>query len=295
MRLRESSEQLPKPMVSIGYRPILWHVMRFFAHFGHREFILCLGYRADAIKNYFLNYDECLSNDFKLSQRGKRIDLLGRDIDDWEITFVDTGIHTSIGQRLRAVRHHLEGEKAFLASYADGLTDVPLQEYLDVFMRSGKVAGLLCVAPTWSFHVVDLDEHTGQAITNIRHIAQSGTWVNGGYFAFRSEIFDYIEHGEDLVDGPFVRLIEAGQLFGYRYRGFWQGMDTLKDRQELEDLHASGIAPWQVWNHGHGSCRVGLLDGCGDHASSKSASCRNGTALERPVSNTEPEGGYDQA
>ena len=127
MRIRDA-ENLPKPMVQIGYRPILWHVMKYYAHFGHKDFILCLGYGADTIKNYFLNYNECVSNDFVLSGGGKRLDLISSDIHDWRITFVDTGIHSNIGQRLKAVERYLAGEESFLANYTDGLSDQPLPQ-----------------------------------------------------------------------------------------------------------------------------------------------------------------------
>ena len=126
--MREYSENIPKPLVSIGYRPILWHVMKYYAHYGHTDFILCLGYKADLIKQYFLHYDECVSNNFVLSNGGKELRLLNRDIEDWNITFVDTGIMSNIGQRLKAVEAHLEGEEVFLANYTDGLTDLPLDD-----------------------------------------------------------------------------------------------------------------------------------------------------------------------
>jgi glucose-1-phosphate cytidylyltransferase len=139
LRLREHSEAIPKPMVQIGYRPILWHVMRYYAHYGHRDFILCLGYRADAIKDYFLHYDEAASNDFVLSEGGRRVELLGSDIADWRITFADTGLDTTIGERLRRVRHLLEGEEIFLANYGDTLTDAPLDELVETFRELLRV------------------------------------------------------------------------------------------------------------------------------------------------------------
>ena len=159
LRLREHSEAIPKPMVQIGYRPILWHVMRYYAHYGHRDFILCLGYRADAIKDYFLHYDEAASNDFVLSEGGRRVELLGSDIADWRITFADTGLDTTIGERLRRVRHLLEGEEIFLANYGDTLTDAPLDELVETFRADTATAALLAVRPShsYSFHVVDTD------------------------------------------------------------------------------------------------------------------------------------------
>src|SRR6187200_987391 len=145
MRLREFSESIPKPMVNIGYRPILWHVMKYYAHYGHKDFILCLGHGADFIKNYFLNYNECISNDFVLSGGGKKLQLFNSDIDDWNITFADTGVSSNIGQRLRAVEKYLDGEEMFFANYSDGLTDLPLDLQLNYFKREGRVASFACV------------------------------------------------------------------------------------------------------------------------------------------------------
>ena len=247
MRLREYSENIPKPMVPIGSRPILWHAMKYYAHYGHKDFVLCLGYKADTIKSYFLNYNECLSNDFILATEAtgaKRVTLLHSDIDDWRIAFVDTGIPSNIGQRLRAVRDHLQDEEIFLANYADGLTDLPLPTYVEHFIRTGKIAAILCVRPTQSCHVVSLD---GELVAGIQHIRQSGLRINGGYFIFRREIFRYIREGEELVNEPFERLLRDHQLAAYRYDGFWACMDTFKDKQELEDMCSRDQAPWEVW------------------------------------------------
>ena len=155
MRLREHPENVPKPMVLIGYRPIIWHLMKYYAHFGHKDFILCLGYRGDAIKHYFLNYEECVSNDFVLSEGGKKRELLNSDISDWRITFVDTGQDTNIGQRLRSVEKHLAGEREFLANYSDGLTDLPLPDQLEHFHARDRIASFLSVEPNLSYHFVE--------------------------------------------------------------------------------------------------------------------------------------------
>lgn len=245
LRIREEAENLPKPMVQIGYRPILWHIMRYYAHFGHKDFVLCLGYRGDAIKRYFRDYDECISNDFVLSGGGRQIELLRSDIDDWRITFCDTGLMANIGERLQAVRHHLGNEEMFLANYADGVTDLPLPQYIDEFQRSGKVAAFMAVKPAWTFHLVDFG--SDGVVKSVRHVTESGARINGGFFAFRREIFDYIEPGEELVIEPFQRLIRARQLFAYKHDGFWACMDTFKERQLLEDMHSQGVAQWEVW------------------------------------------------
>ena len=255
LRIRDA-EDIPKPMVHIGYRPILWHVMKYYAHFGHKDFILCLGHRADAIKNYFLNYNECASNDFVLSGGGKNLELINRDIQDWSITFADTGISSNIGQRLRAVQHYLEGEEEFLANYSDGLTDLPLPEQLDHFHQQGKIASFLCVRPNLSYHLVSLAHGNGNLVTDIHAIDNGSVLINGGFFIFKKEIFDYMRDKEELVIEPFHRLLVEKQLIGYRYEGFWASMDTFKDRQHLEGLCASGTAPWELWKKKRASLLV---------------------------------------
>jgi glucose-1-phosphate cytidylyltransferase len=249
MRMREYSEALPKPMVPIGYRPILWHVMKYYAHYGYKDFVLCLGYKADVIKNYFRNYDECLSNDFVLSGGGKNLQLLSSDIDDWRITFVDTGLTSNIGQRLKAVEKYLQDEEVFLANYTDGLSDVNLKELTEIFLRSKRVACFVSVKPVASFHMITVDGDG--LVKSIEHITKSGARINGGFFLFRREIFQYIKEGEELVEEPFHRLIAEGQLLSYPHNNFWACMDTFKEMQHLEDLYSRGKAPWAVWNGKH--------------------------------------------
>lgn len=247
MRMREYSDVLPKPMVPIGYRPILWHVMKYYAHFGHTDFILCLGYRADIIKKYFLEYDECLSNDFVLSKGGKHLELLSSDIGEWKITFVDTGLTSNIGQRLKAVEKHIDPDEYFLANYTDGLADIDINAAVAALKTSGKIASFVGVKPRASFHLVE-SEPDG-VVRRVAHISQAGNRINGGYFVFRRDIFKYMRDGEELVDKPFQRLIAEGQLLTYRHDGFWACMDTFKEKQELEDIQEHGRAPWAVWNH----------------------------------------------
>jgi glucose-1-phosphate cytidylyltransferase len=249
MRLREYSESIPKPMVPVGYRPILWHVMRYYAHFGHKEFILCLGYKADAIKQYFLHYDETISNDFVLTEGGRKVDLLRSDIQDWKITFVDTGLNSNIGVRLKSVEPFLAEDEMFLANYSDGLSDVPLPAMIDFTRERQAVACFVGIAPTQTFHLVQCED--GGRVRSIRHVKDVGMRVNGGFFVFRREVFDWIKPGEELVEEPFKRLAEAGKLFAYPHDGFWVCMDTFKDRQLLEDLYTKGSVPWEVWkSHG---------------------------------------------
>ena len=244
-RLRDYSESIPKPMVCIGHRPILWNVMRYYAHYGHKEFILCLGYRGDSIKNYFLNYTECISNDFTLTNGGKDIQLYNNDISDWKITFADTGMTSNIGQRLKLVKKYIGDDEAFLANYSDGLSDFHLPDIIDMFNNSGKIACFLSVRPNQSFHIVDVSEDG--LVNDITGLERSDIWLNGGFFVLKREIFDYIQEGDELVNEPFRRLIEKRELLTYRYDGFWASMDTFKDKQYLDDMYSKGKTPWEVW------------------------------------------------
>jgi glucose-1-phosphate cytidylyltransferase len=246
MRIRDA-EDIPKPMVHIGQRPILWHVMKYYAHHGHKDFILCLGYKAEAIKNYFLNYNECASNDFVLSGGGKNLELINSDIHDWRITFADTGISSNIGMRLKAVQKYLEGEEEFLANYSDGLSDLPLSQQLDHFHQQNKIASFLCVRPNLSYHLVSIAQGNGSLVSDIHAIDNGSVRINGGFFIFKKQIFDYMRDKEELVIEPFHRLVKEKQLIGYPYDGFWASMDTFKDRQHLEGLASGGHAPWEVW------------------------------------------------
>ena len=249
MRLRGYADDVPKPMVTIGSRPILWHLMKYYAHFGHKDFVLCLGYKGNTIKDYFLHYDESVSNDFVWSDGGKKIQFMNRDIDDWTITFVETGASANLGERLKAVEPHLRGEEIFLANYGDGLSDLPLPVMLETFRQSDAVASLLLVQPTASFDIVASGSEG--MVTDICALNRSDIWINGGFFIMRNEMFDYIGPGEELVREPFQRLIENQALLAYKYTGFWQCMDTFKDKQRLEEL-SQGSAPWKVWNHAAG-------------------------------------------
>ncbi len=245
MRMRDYSEMIPKPMVRLRYRPLLWHVMKYYAFYGHTDFILCLGHKGDMIKEYFLNYSECQSNDFVLSDGGRRIEVARRDIADWRITFVDTGLAANIGQRLRAVQPYLEGEEVFLANYSDGLTDCPLPRIIERFRETRAVATFLAVHPSASFHIAELGV-TG-TVRGIHDVKQREMWINGGYFVLHRDIFQVLGPGEELVEEPFGRLIEQNLLSAHRHEGFWRGIDTFKDMQEMETLVAQDAAPWEAW------------------------------------------------
>jgi glucose-1-phosphate cytidylyltransferase len=246
MRMREGTGSVPKPMVLIGDRPLLWHVMRYYAHYGHNEFILCLGYGAQAVKEFFLRYDETQSNDFTLTAGGRDLQLHSTDITDWKITFIDTGLRATIGERLLRVRSFVEDEEIFLANYADTLTDAPLPTMIDRFRASDATVGLLAVPPFSTHHILDFD-HTG-LVYRVRQAHEAMQWENGGYFVMRPGIFDALREGEDMVPHAFDRLLEQRKLLAYPLSGFWRAADTFKDRVELEEMYQGGECPWMVWD-----------------------------------------------
>ena len=248
MRMRADNQSLPKPMMPIGTRPVLWHVMRYYAHFGHTEFILCLGYGAEAVKDYFLNYRETTSNDFVLRKGGDDIELLDTDISDWSITFIDTGLDTAIGERLRRVRPYLGADEIFLANYGDVLTDAPMHELIQQFTESDAVAQLLAVKPQDSFHVLEISDDG--RVTGLTPVADMSMRINGGYFVLRRGIFDYLHEGDDLVMDGCRRAAADGRMRAVQYDGFWAPMDTLKERTLLEDQYRRGISPWALWREG---------------------------------------------
>lgn len=228
MRLRDYSDQIPKPMVPIGRYPIIWHLMRYYAHFGHREFILCLGYKGDQIRQFL-----------------ESPTTAGGDASNWRITLVDTGATTNIGGRLMAVRHHLQQDEEFLANYTDTLSDLHLDDLIGAFRASGAIGAFLAVRPNISSHIITADDHG--MVESIGRAVDAELWSNGGYLVFRNEIFDYIHEGDELVEEPFARLIRLKKLYAHKHRGFWTSMDTFKEKQQLDDLHAQGAAPWEVW------------------------------------------------
>jgi glucose-1-phosphate cytidylyltransferase len=247
MRMREGPASAPKPMNMIGDRPLLWHVMRYYAHFGHTEFILCLGYGASAVKDYFVHYDETQSNDFTLVAGGRNIEMHSTDITDWNISFIDTGLHSTIGERLLRVRPLVENDEMFLANYADTLTDAPLDQLVDGFRRSPEAAAsMLAVPPVSTHHVVEIADN-GE-VTGVRAVAELMQYENGGYFVMRPSIFDVLRYGEDMVPNAFDRLVPQRRLLAHRYTGFWRAADTFKDRAELEDMFHRGQCPWMLWD-----------------------------------------------
>ena len=245
-RLREHSDVVPKPLVNVGNRPILWQLMKYYAHFGHNEFILCLGYKGEMIKEFFLNYDSYVARDFVMQDGGKTLHPATSDIADWKISFVDTGLHSNIGERLVRVRDYLEDEPVFLANYSDQLSDFSIPEAVKVHREHGLTATVLGVQPWQSVHCMEIGDN--RIVTKLEPVSHSSLWVNGGFMVLSRQIFDVIEEGEDLVEQPFQKLIEAGKLGAVKHDGFWAAMDTFKDKIMFDRMHSSGERPWEVWN-----------------------------------------------
>ena len=245
-RIREYSESVPKPMIPIGHQPILWHVMNYYSQYGHKDFVLCLGYKANTVKEFFLNYKTQTYGDVIV--HGSNVELLGPREEDWRVAMIDTGVWRNIGSRLWAVRDHVKNEEMFCANYSDGLSDVNLDDMIAKFKASDKIACFLAVHPPVTYHLADIaaDGKVNAFITSDR----SEIWINGGFFLLKPEIFDYMSDGEELVVEPFARLIKENKLMAYRHTGFWRSMDTLRDRQVLEEMMEKGEMPWKVNGNG---------------------------------------------
>ncbi len=247
MRLREYKENIPKPMVPIGHLPILWHVMKYYAHFGHKDFILCVGYCADAIRESFSHNGNRPKLPDASSIAYKDLELFENDLREWNIAFVDSGLHSNIGQRLKATEKYLVGEEMFLANYADSLSDLPLPELLEFAKGHGKIATFVAAKPNLSYHVVSF--RPDGVVNEIKAIRETSLYINTGFFVFKQDIFRYIGDGEDLVREPFGRLIEEAQLMAYHHKGFYACMDTFKDKQQLDDMYLRNETPWLLWKN----------------------------------------------
>lgn len=247
-RLREHSEIIPKPLVDIGSRPIIWHLMKYYAHHGHKDFILCLGYKGEMIKEFFRNYDSYRYRDFIMRDGGESLEPSESDIADWTIRFVDTGLHSNIGERLASIREHLAGEDLFLANYSDQLSNFPLPEIIEFHRENEMIASVLSTQPVHSFHHITTDD--GGFVTHFGPVSDTEFWINGGYMVLSQEIFDYIEDGEELVEQPFERLKRENRLGSVKWSGFWASMDTFKDKIMFDRMNGRGDRPWEVWPNG---------------------------------------------
>ncbi len=245
-RLGEETSIKPKPMVEIGDKPIIWHIMKIYSHYGFNDFIVLCGYKGQCIKRYFANY--YLNNsDITIDMRSNRVDVHYNEIEPWRVTLIDTGVETMTGGRIRRIKKFVENE-TFMLTYGDGVSDVNVAALLECHKKSGKIATLTAVRPTARFGVVNVADD-GSVLNFKEKPSGDGVWINGGFFVLEPQVFDYIPEGDSVVweREPLERLSADGQLNAYVHSGFWRPMDMLKDKKDLNEMWDKGEAKWKVW------------------------------------------------
>jgi len=246
-RMREETEFRPKPMVEIGGKPVLWHLMKSFATQGVTEFVVCVGYKGEQIKEYFLNY-AAHNNDFTITL-GKSSEIIFHDDhleSDWKVTVADTGANTLTGGRVERIHRYVQGER-FIVTYGDGLADIDVSALVGFHEAQGRKATITTVRPLSRFGLVDVNG--GSTVTRFREKPQMDDWVSAGFFVFEPSIFDYLHDSDEVMleHEPLARLAAEGQLSAYRHDGFWQPMDTYRESMLLNEMWDGGNAPWKVW------------------------------------------------
>jgi len=244
-RLREYTEALPKVLVEVGGRPILWHIMRGYSHHGFNDFVLALGYLGDRVKEYFLDHHGWRGRDLYLRLGAQAPPEIVAQREDWSIIFADTGLETNTGGRLKRVQRYVR-EKTFFATYGDGLSDLDYRHLLEFHRSHGRIATVTVIRPRLTFGVVQLDG--GHRVARFSEKPQLDSWINGGFFVFDERVFDYLGGESVLEREPMERLAADRELMAYRHEGFWACMDTYKDNVDLNNAWASGRAPWRIWN-----------------------------------------------
>jgi len=247
-RLREETEFKPKPLVNVGEMPILWHIMKHYSHYGFKEFVLCLGYKGNLIKQFFLHYDSFVE-DFHLSLKDKSIEYTENSkIEDWKITFADTGAEANTGARIKKIQKYI-GNEPFFLTYGDGVGDVDINKLLEFHKKQGSIGTVTAVRPLSRFGVIDINEESGMIESyKKKDLHMHKGWIDGGFFVFQPEIFNYLSEDDDcmLEKEPLIKLAEDKKFSAYRHEGFWQCMDTIKQMELLNDLWKKG-APWKIW------------------------------------------------
>ena len=245
-RISEESYLKPKPMIEIGGMPIVWHIMKDYSLFGFNEFILCLGYKGYMIKEYFANYF-LHQSDVTIDVKMNKIEVHKSTSEPWQVTLVDTGLNTMTGGRLQKVRHYI-GNETFMLTYGDGVSDINIKDLVEFHKSNKRYATLTAVQPVGKFGAIEINNKN--KVINFREKPRGdGSWINGGFFVLEPDVFDYIRKGDDTIweKEPLEDLAKDNQLTAYKHNGFWQCMDTLRDRTQLEELWARGNAPWKLW------------------------------------------------
>ena len=244
-RLSERTESVPKPMVEIGGKPILWHIMKLYAHHGYRDFVIALGYKGDVIKRYFLDY-YALANDLKINLEGGEVKVYGQETEDWHVDLIDTGLETNTGGRLRRLMDHVKGE-TFLLTYGDGVSNVDVKSLVDFHHATGHIGTITAVRPPARFGGLDLDGDCVREFTEKPQVGEG--WINGGFMVLEPAILDYLPSDDTSLESDALEaLAREGRLSAFRHESYWQCMDTLREVRLLERAWQGGIAPWKVWS-----------------------------------------------
>lgn len=244
-RLSEETEIKPKPMVEIGEKPILWHIMKIYSHYGFNDFIICLGYKGYVIKEYFLNYFIHMS-DITVNLSDGKVEVHNNYSDPWKVTLVDTGLYTMTGGRIKRIKDYVNNE-TFMLTYGDGVGDIDIKKLLEFHKLHGRIATITAVQPSGRFGAIKMDEESN-VISFVEKPAGDGAWINGGFFVLEPKVFDYIDGDSTVWErDPLENLAKDGELAAFKHTGFWKPMDTLRDKKELEKLWQNGKAPWRVW------------------------------------------------
>lgn len=247
-RLMEETESRPKPMVEIGGKPIIWHIMKIYEHYGFNEFVICLGYKGYMIKEYFLNYF-LHNSDVSIEVANNVVSVLDTKVESFKVTLVDTGINTNTAGRLKRIKKHVEGS-TFMLTYGDGVADINIPELVKFHKEHGKLATLTTIQSPGRFGNIEMD-FTGNINNFNEKPKDDGVWINGGFFVLEPEIFKYLDGEMDEIQwekGPLIELTKDNQLVGFKHEGFWKSMDALRDKIELENLIINKEAAWQLWN-----------------------------------------------
>lgn len=245
-RLSEETEIKPKPMIEIGGKPILWHIMKIYSHYGYNDFVICLGYKGYVIKEYFANYFLHMA-DITFDMANNQMEVHEKHAEPWKVTLVETGANTMTGGRIKRVQPYI-GDEPFMVTYGDGVSDVDISTLVEFHKNHGKIGTMTAVQPSGRFGALDMS-NDNQVLSFKEKPKGDGSWINGGFFVFQPEIFDYIEGDSTIFEkGPLENLAKQEELFSYKHSDFWKPMDTLREKNEMEDLWSSGKAPWKVWN-----------------------------------------------
>lgn len=242
-RIGEESQYRPKPMVEIGYRPILWHIMKHYAKYGYTDFIICCGYKGYMIKEYFIDYYARYSN-VQIDMKNGTYKYLNNQVEPWNVTMINTGLHTNTAGRILRIKEHI-GNESFMLTYGDGVSDVNIDKLLEYHKEKGKLLTITVTKPDGRFGVANIEESTGHIFGFKEKDKNDQGYVNAGFMVCEPGIFDFLGDGSEMLErGPFENLVNAGEMVGYMHEGFWSPMDNMKDKKYLEELWMTGVAPW---------------------------------------------------